>query len=123
MNSDLDALLRLFRSERRRTVLELLADIHAEHDSDTVTVRVEDLSRQVAAIDADVTSDTVSHTVHRSSSIELCHSHLPMLNDYGVIEFDADGHEVTATTQTREVARTLRRIVEFTERSGLMETR
>ncbi|MGM0389697.1 MAG: DUF7344 domain-containing protein [Natrinema limicola] len=88
MNSDVDVLLDLLKAERRRIVLELLHEIQCEYDSDEVTVQVPDLIRQVAAIEAAVDSATVGRTVKRSSKVDLHHTHLPMLDDYGVIEYD-----------------------------------
>lgn len=119
MPSELDDLFRLFRSERRRIVLTLLADLQDESISDDVTVRVADLGRQVAAMEADVNSATVGQTVQRSSQVGLRHTHLPMLDEYGIIEFDADANEVMTTDRTRRVAQTMRRIVETVEASEI----
>ena len=115
MSSDLDALLELLQAERRRIVLELLYALQCEQDSDDVTVQVPDLVRQVAAIEADVDSATVGQTVQRSSNVGLRHTHLPMLDDYGVIEYDPDANEVSTTARTRPVAETMQSLVETVE--------
>ncbi|MFD1562193.1 hypothetical protein ACFR99_01225 [Haloarchaeobius amylolyticus] len=115
MNSDVDALLDLLKAERRRIVLELLHEIQCEYDSDEVTVQVPDLVRQVAAIEAAVDSATVGHTVKQSSEVDLHHTHLPMLDDYGVIEYDTAANEVSTTDRTRPVAQTTRSIVDTVE--------
>ena len=115
MSSNLDALLDLLQAERRRIVLELLYALQLEEESENVTVQVSDLARQVAATEADVDSATVAQTVQRSSNVGLRHTHLPMLDDYGVIEYDATANEVSTTARTRPVAETMRSIVETIE--------
>ena len=112
MSSDIDALLDLLQAERRRIVLELLYALQLEQESDDVTVQVPDLVRQVTEAEADVNSVTVGQTVQRSSNVELRHTHLPMLDDYGVIEYDPDANEVSTTARTRPVAQIMQRIVE-----------
>ncbi|WP_265112032.1 DUF7344 domain-containing protein [Halosolutus halophilus] len=124
MNSAVDALLDLFQSERRRIVLELLYALQLEQDSDDVTVQVPDIVRQVAAREADVDSATVGRTVQRSSNVRLRHTHLPMLDDYGVIEYDATASEVSTTDRTRPVAQTMQSIVATVEEAegGLVQS-
>lgn len=118
MSSEMDALLRLRQSERRRIVLELLYALQREQESDDVTVQVPDLVRQVAAIEADVDSATVGQTVQRSSNVGLRHTHLPMLDDYGVIEYDPDANEVLTTDWTRPVAQTMHSIEDVVKTAG-----
>ena len=119
MNSDLDALLDLLQSERRRIVLELLYALQLEQESDDVTVQVPDLVRQVAAIEADVDSATVGQTVQRSSNVGLHHTHLPILDDYGVIEYDSEADEVSTSDRTRPVAQTMQDIVDTVKRAEI----
>lgn len=119
MSSELDTLMRLLQSERRRIVIELLEDLQDKQDSDEVTIPVEDLSRQVAVIEAGVDSNTVGHTVQRSSKVELWHSHLPLLDDYGIIEFNVDAETVATTDRTQQVARTMWKLIEVIEESEL----
>lgn len=117
MSNELDDILRLLQSERRRIVLELLSDLQLEQGSETVTVRVPDLSRQLAAVEADVDSATVDRTVQRSSRVGLHHTHLPMLEEYGVVEFDRDANEISATRRTESVAQIMRSIVDVVDES------
>lgn len=109
MTTDLNSLLQLLQAERRRIILKLLHDLQREQDSDDVIVQVQDLARQVAAIEANLDSATVGTTVQRSSNVGLHHTHLPLLNDYGIIEYDTDTNEVT-TPQTQPVVQLLRTI-------------
>ena len=115
MSSELDALLDLLQAERRRIVLELLYALQCEQENDQVTVQVPDLVRQVAAIEAEVDSATVGRTVQRSSKIGLHHTHLPKLDDYGVIEYDAEADEVSTTDRTRTVVQIMRSIADTVE--------
>jgi len=78
-----------------------------------------DLVRQVAATEAAVDSATVGHTVKRSSEVGLHHTHLPMLDDYGVIEYDTAANEVSTTDRTRPVAQAMRSIVDTVEDAGI----
>ena len=115
MMIDLEPLLTLLQSKRRRIILELLYDLQREQDSDEVTVQVQDLVRQVAAIEANVDSTTFERTAHRSSHIELHHTHLPMLDDYDVIEYDTTSDEVSTTDHTQPIVQLLYRIQESVE--------
>ena len=115
MSSEVDTLLDLLRAERRRTVLELLYVLQLEEESDDVTIQIPDLARQVAATEADVDSATVGRTVQRSLNLGLRHTHLPMLDDYGVIEYDPDANEVSMMDQIRPVVETMQSIMETVE--------
>lgn len=123
MNDELDTVMRLLQSERRRIVLEHLAERQDTRDTTEVTVRADDLSRHVAAIETGVDSNTVSHTDHRSVNVELLHSHLPVLDDHGILTFDTTTRTVTTTTRTRHLAHVLRALVETVEESDLELTR
>lgn len=68
---------RLLRSERRREVLDVLA-------GQATTVELTELASQVAAGEDDV---------HRVS-VSLHHSHLPLMEDVGVLEYDAESNVV-----------------------------
>jgi len=94
-------------------------EIQYEYDSDEVTVQMSDLVRQVAATEAAVDSATVGHTVKRSSEVGLHHTHLPMLDDYGVIEYDTAANEVSTTDRARPVAQAMRSIVDTVEETEL----
>jgi hypothetical protein len=115
MSSELDALLDLLQAERRRIVLELLSALQLEQESADVTVKVQDLARQVAAAEADVDSPTVGKTVRRLSNVGLRHTHLPILHDYGIIKYNPDANEVSTTNRTRTVAQIMRNIVATVE--------
>ncbi|WP_254863120.1 DUF7344 domain-containing protein [Halovivax gelatinilyticus] len=122
MSKELKDILRILQSERRRIVLELLLDLQIEEGSETVTVRVSDLGRQVAAEEADVDSESVGRTVQRSSDIGLKHTHLPMLDDYGVVNFDEHAMKVSSTNQTEPLAQLMKRIVDVVDESEIRIT-
>lgn len=123
MNSNLDDFLRLLQSERRRIVLGVLSDLQREQGTETVSVRVEDLSRQVAAIESETDSVAVGEQARQSSTVGLHHTHLPMLAAHGVIEYDTESDTVSTTDRTRSVAQTMRDVVETIEESDMMVVR
>lgn len=65
---------------RRRYVLYYLRD-HGQAQTD-------DLARQIAAWERDVPRDEVPEDVAEQVSLELLHSHLPKLEDQGLVEYD-----------------------------------
>ncbi|WP_440764416.1 DUF7344 domain-containing protein [Natronorubrum sp. DTA7] len=115
---ELEDILCLLQSERRRIVLELLSDLQFEQENETVTVRVPDLSRQVAATETDVDSAIAGRTVQRSSRFALHHTHLPMLDEYGVVEFDEDANEVSTTGRTEAVTQVMHNIIDVVGKSN-----
>lgn len=76
---------RLLAAERRRTTLDVVAE-------STAPVELEDLAATVAARETgrDVVDEEAVERVARS----LHHSHLPKMDDLGVIDYDPDAARV-----------------------------
>jgi hypothetical protein len=52
------------------------------------------LVEQVAAWENDIDPDAVTRTQRRRVYISLYQTHLPMLEDHGIVDWDPDGHEI-----------------------------
>lgn len=52
------------------------------------------LVEQVAAWENDTDPDDVTRTQRRRVYISLYQTHLPMLEDHGIVDWDPDGHEI-----------------------------
>ncbi|SEV82527.1 DUF7344 domain-containing protein [Natrinema salifodinae] len=52
------------------------------------------LVEQVAAWENDTNPDDVTRTQRRRVYISLYQTHLPMLEDHGIVDWDPDGHEI-----------------------------
>ncbi|WP_222918388.1 hypothetical protein [Natrinema sp. SYSU A 869] len=52
------------------------------------------LVQQVAAWENDTNPDDVTRTQRRRVYISLYQTHLPMLEDHGIVDWDPDGHEI-----------------------------
>lgn len=80
-DSRLDASLRLVSDRQRRRILRRL------RDDPTGTTTLEDLLDDLSDGGAAPTADPPDRD---RLSIQLIHSHLPKLNDHGVIDYDRD---------------------------------
>lgn len=74
----------ILRDERRRQVLDILTEHAAGIGLDDLAERVADRTDVVAR----------GQTTINRVAISLHHKHLPMLDDYDVIEYDQDAHWV-----------------------------
>lgn len=91
----------LLHSERRRIVIDLIHDYQLECCDDVVTIQLRDLGRQVAAIENDVDSVDVDRASRRSAKNSLHQTHLPLLEEYGIVEYDGrQSKEITTTERT-----------------------
>lgn len=79
----------MLSNARRRYVLASL------QDTDEVTVR--ELSRDIAAWENEVEPSAVTSTQRKRVYTALHQTHLPRLDEYGVVEYDRDRAEVRAT--------------------------
>ncbi|WP_175424168.1 hypothetical protein [Haladaptatus sp. W1] len=76
---------RLLVSERRRVLLEALSDY-------TPPVDLEEMARAVAAREDSLYQD--KHENVDEVSITLHHIHLPMMADFGVLDYDPDSNRI-----------------------------
>ncbi len=100
---DEDQIYHLLQNERRRNVLRYL------HDTDG-QVSMRDVAEQVAAWENDTTVQALSSDKRQRVYIPLYQSHLPKLDEEGVIEYD----QSRGTVQKMPMAETLYRYLEPT---------
>jgi|SRR6056297_3331850 len=79
----------LLSSERRRRILAFLTDLSR-------SISCEELARKLAIAETG-TTDPAEATV-REITISLHHSHLPALDDLGIVDYDATTNLVEPTT-------------------------
>lgn len=79
-----DTVFHLLQNSRRRSVLRLLIAC----DADGVSMR--EVAERVAAWENDTTVSRLSSMERQRVYIALYQSHLPKLDDHGVIEYDRD---------------------------------
>ena len=84
----------VLRNERRRLTLEELRD-----NGGSLSVR--ELSEQVAALETG--ESPPPRNIRQSVYVSLHQTHLPKLDDLGIVEYDADAKRVTLTDRVREV--------------------
>lgn len=78
----------ILRNERRRGVLYYLQQV-------STPVQMRALTRQLAAWEYDVDVDDVSGDQRETIHISLYQTHLPTLNEHGIIDWDKDRGEIT----------------------------
>ncbi|SEU01054.1 hypothetical protein [Natrinema hispanicum] len=122
-SDDLGDFVRLLRSERRRILIDLLHDYQLECCDDVVTTQLRDLGRQVAAIEDDVGSVDVDQASRRSTKNSLHQTHIPLLEEYGIVEYDGRSKEVTTTERTWAFAELIQTFEVGIETSNLDEIR
>jgi len=74
--------LELLGDERRRRAIRIL------HDADASTFDRREIARRIAAVEAD--AGTPEDKLVPRVECSLHHKHLPMLDEYGVVEYDSD---------------------------------
>lgn len=84
----------VLRNERRRHTLELLRE-----NGDTLSVR--DLSERVAALETG--ESPAPRNIRQSVYVSLHQTHLPKLDELGIVEYDADAKQVTLTDRVEDV--------------------
>lgn len=100
-----DVILTCLRSSRRRFILYYLQD----HERATV----DELARQVAAWEDGVPPAEVATDHQKRVKTALVHTHLPMLADEVVIEYDPRSNEVKYTDPPALLNEVLRLLAKF----------
>jgi hypothetical protein len=88
----------LLNSRRRRQVLRYLYE-HDEGDG----VELYDLTKQIAAWENDVTREAVTSTQRMRVYTALKQSHLPKMDDRGIVEYDDDRGTVRVTEDASDL--------------------
>lgn len=89
---------RLLAVERRRLALDTLADETRPSDLET-------LAREMAARESE--SGTTDEETIEQVKISLHHSHLPVLAEVGVIDYDPETHRIDPDTERLDAYRYL----------------
>ena len=85
----------VLRNHRRRLVLDIL-----QAADDPVSVR--ELSERIGAIEAD--QDPPPRNVRQSVYVSLLQTHLPKLDELGIVDYEPEGRSVSVGEGLREVA-------------------
>lgn len=83
-DADDDAVIEAVACDRRRRALDALAESDSE-------LALSELAERVHRIEAD---DDANEGARRDVAVSLHHKHLPLLDDIGVVEYDADDRDV-----------------------------
>ena len=86
----------ILSNERRRMVLSILR----EADGGTTTAR--DLSERIA--EAETGQSPPPRNIRQSAYVSLHQTHLPKLDELGIIDYDESAKEVSLTDKAREVS-------------------
>ncbi len=95
-----DDVFHLLQSERRRAVIRYLRDTEQP-------VKMRDIAEQVAAWENDTTVQALSSDQRQRAYIPLYQSHLPKLDEEGVIEYDQSRGTVRKTPCATQLERLL----------------
>lgn len=85
-------------SERRRFVLSYLLDGDG-------TATLNELARELGSREYDTDPDELTDTQRRRLYVSLYQTHVPKMENYGIVEYDADSGTVSPTERAREVNR------------------
>ncbi len=95
---DRDDIFEILSNRRRRYILHYL-----KHHADSDEVALRDVVDQVAAWENDTSIENLKSTSRKRVYTAIKQSHLPKLNDKGVIEFDRQRGSMSLTDAAREV--------------------
>lgn len=93
MNEELSTIYHVLRAQRRRLcILELVTLTNSKHrwaTAETV-VQARQLARRITAIEQDISVDQASGDAYHSVYTSLTQTHLPVLDDIEVIDYDSN---------------------------------
>lgn len=96
VDEDLDTVLELIRNERRRLVIQIVAD-----EGDSGILR-SDLSKRIAAIEENC--EEPPQAAYKRVYVGLYQTHLPKLTGYGLVKFNKESERVFPTHRTTALA-------------------
>lgn len=117
--TDMDTLCDLLNAHRRRLLIEELQefDVIAGPDSE-IKVGLGELAKAVSAAESGLDHKEVSTDRYRSVKNSLRQTHLPMLDDHGLVDYDDRAQTVTVTDRTQQFALLMAAIESSMERAG-----
>lgn len=88
---------KLLRVERRRIALDILCER-------TPPIELADLAAAIAVREAigDVTEEEILEEVQKEIAISLHHAHLPVIEEFGIIDYDASATRIESVTRCPE---------------------
>ncbi|QCW02378.1 hypothetical protein [Natrinema pallidum] len=92
----LDDVYHLLQTKRRRDVLRYLRGVDGP-------VRLRELAEQVAAWEQDTAVENLSSDERQRVYISLYQSHLPKLDNHGIVDYDKDRGRVEATPRLSQL--------------------
>lgn len=99
VDGDLEEVLNLLGSKRRRITIRRLGDL--VQDDGRVSLDLEELAREVGAIEDDVGPQVVNWRSLRSAKTGLRDNHLPVLDRNSIVDWDPDERVATTTEHTQ----------------------
>lgn len=85
----------VLRNRRRRLVIDILRE-----SDEPVSVR--ELSEEIGAVEAD--SNPPPRNIKQSVYVSLLQTHLPKLDELGIVDYEPDGKQVRAKRRVRDIA-------------------
>lgn len=106
----IEEVLHLFSSERRRITIHILHEVDSEASGRAGIMSHEQLAEQVAAVENGCHVDCVDRRSRKSAKVGLRQNHLPVLDEFGIVEWNKRSGSILTTTQTREFGSLLKTI-------------
>lgn len=94
----LDEVFELLDNRRRRYALHYLNRVGVDESVD-----VADLSAQIAAWERDTDPDEMTYADRKNVHTSLCQFHIPKMETYGIVEYDAEGRTIRLTEAGTEL--------------------
>lgn len=92
-----DTLFSLLSNPRRRFILQYLSRVEGP-------VTLQDLATEVAAWENETDSEDLTDKERKRLYVSLYQTHIPKLDDVGVIEYDQDTGEIQLTDQVSDLS-------------------
>lgn len=92
-----DELFDVLSNRRRRHAVHTIKQVEDE------PVEIGDLAEEIAAIENDVSVDNISYDQRKSVYTALQQSHLPKMDDAGIVKFDKDRGTIEPTAAMEDI--------------------
>ncbi|MDL0124564.1 hypothetical protein PNP85_14510 [Halobacterium salinarum] len=118
----IEEVLRLFSSERRRIAIHILHEADSEASGRAGIISHVQLAEQVTAVEEGCHVDCVDRRSRKSAKVGLRQNHLPVLDEFGVVEWNEQSGSILTTTQTQAFGRLLKTLEFAIRRAEISDT-